>query len=137
MENELYAVEKILCEYLGGCGAVFLPETRRDGAVTVSLTGGQEIYRSYVDGSYLTGIPFDVRLRKPDCADNVEDKLDAAAFFAALADYLHETPMPVEGWRVLPASGKPFGGAYAKSAVWDDGTEEYRAGYVLEVYIRK
>ncbi len=137
METELYAMEKILCDYLSGCGTVFLPETWRDGAVCVSLTGGQDVYRTYVDGSYLAGIPFDVRIRKPKCADNVADKLDAAAFYAALAEYIHDTPMPVEGWRVLPSSGKPFGGAYAKSAVYDDGTEEFRAGYLLEFYIRK
>lgn len=137
MENELYAMEKILCDYLSGCGEVFLPETWRDGAVCVSLTGGQDVYRTYVDGSYLAGIPFDVRIRKPKCADNVADKLDAAAFYAALAEYIHDTPMPVEGWRVLPSSGKPFGGGYAKSAVYDDGTEEFRAGYLLEFYIRK
>lgn len=137
MENELYAMEKILCDYLSGCGEVFLPETWRDGAVCVTLTGGQDVYRTYVDGSYLAGIPFDVRIRKPKCADNVADKLDAAAFYAALAEYIHDTPMPVEGWRVLPSSGKPFGGGYAKSAVYDDGTEEFRAGYLLEFYIRK
>lgn len=137
MENELYSMEQILCSYLGGCGAVFLPETWRDGAVCVSLTGAQDVYRTYVDGSYLAGIPFDVRVRCPKCADNVAEKLDAAAFFAALAQYIHDTPMPVDGWRVLPSSGKPFGGAYAKSAVYDDGTEEYRAGYVLEYYIKK
>lgn len=137
MENELYAMEKILCDYLSGCGEVFLPETWRDGAVCVSLTGGQDVYRTYVDGSYLAGIPFDVRIRKPKCADNVADKLDAAAFYAALAEYIHDTPMPVEGWRVLPSSGKPFGGGYAKSAVYDDGTEEYRAGYLLKFYIKK
>lgn len=137
MENELYAMEKILCDYLSGCGEVFLPETWRDGAVCVSLTGGQDVYRTYVDGSYLAGIPFDVRIRKPKCADNVADKLDAAAFYAALAEYIHDTPMPVEGWRVLPSSGKSFGGAYSKSAVYDDGTEEYRAGYLLKFYIKK
>jgi len=38
---------------------------------------------------------------------------------------------------VLPSSGKPFGGAYAKSAVYDDGTEEFRAGYLLKFYIKK
>lgn len=137
MGNELYAMEKILCDYLSGCGTVFLPETWRDGAACVSLTGGQDVYRTYVDGSYLAGIPFDVRIRKPKCANNVADKLDAAAFFAALEEYIHDTPMTVEGWRVLPASGKPFGGAYSKSAVYEDGTEEYRAGYLLKFYIKK
>lgn len=137
MENELYAMEKILCEYLSKSGTVFLPETWRDGAVCVSLTGGQEVYRTYVDGSYLAGIPFDVRVRKPKCADNVADKLDTAAFYAALAEYIHDTPIDVEGWQVLPSSGKPFGGAYAKSAVYDDGTEEYRAGYLLKFYVKK
>lgn len=137
MENELYVMEKILCDYLGGCGTVFLPETWRDGAACVSLTGGQNVYRTYVDGSYLAGIPFDVRIRKEKCADNVADKLDAAAFYASLAEYIHDTPMAVEGWRVLPSSGKPFGGAYAKSAIYDDGTEEFRAGYLLEFYIKK
>lgn len=137
MENELYEMEKLLCTYLSGSGTVFLPETWRDGAVCVSLTGAQDIYRVYVDGSYLAGIPFDVRIRKPRCADNVSEKMDAAAFFAALADYIHTTPMSVDGWQVLPASGQPFGGAYMKSAVYDDGTEEYRAGYRLKFYIKK
>lgn len=137
MENEFYTMEQILCAYLSGCGTVFLPETWRDGAVCVSLTGGQEVYRTYVDGSCLAGLPFDVRVRCPKCADNAADKMEAAAFFAGLADYIRQTPMPVEGWRVLPSSGRPFGGGYAKSAVWDDGTEEYRSGYVLEFYMKK
>lgn len=138
MENEFYEMEKILCGYLNGFGeVVFLPETWRDGAVCVSLTGGQEIFRSYVDGSYLAGIPFDIRVRLPRAADNIAEKLDTAEFFAALAEYIRETPMTVDGWQVLPASGKPYGGAYHKSAVHDDGTEEYRAGYLLKVYIKK
>ncbi len=137
MENELYTMEQILCAYLSGSGVVFLPETWRDGAVCVSLTGGQEVYRTYVNGSYLAGIPFDVRVRKPKCADNVAEKMDVAAFYAALAEYIHGHPMPVEGWLVVPSSGKPFGGAYAKSAVYEDGTEEYRAGYFLKFYLKK
>ena len=139
MENEFYEMEKLPCEYLSGCGTVVLPETWRDGTACVSLTGAQNIERVYVDGSYLANLPFDVRIRKPRCADNVADKLDAAAFFAALADYIHETPMPApaEDWKVLPSSGQPFGGSYAKSAVYDDGTEEYRAGYLLKYYIKR
>ena len=47
-------------------------------------------------------------------------------------------PSPADGWKVLPSSGQPFGGAYAKSAVYDDdGTEEYRAGYLLKYYIKR
>lgn len=139
MKNELYRMEELLCDYLSGCGTVILPETWRDGAACVSLTGTQNIERVYVDGSYQASIPFDVRIRKPRCADNVADKLDAAAFFAALADYIHDTPMPApaDSWKVLPASGQPFGGVCTKAAVYEDGTEEFRAGYLLKFYIRK
>lgn len=137
MENELYRMEQLLCEYLSGCGTAVLPETWRDGAACVSLTGAQKIERVYVDGSYLASIPFDVRIRKPRCADNIADKLEAAAFFAALADYIHGTPMAVTDWTVVPASGQPFGGACTKAAVHKDGTEEYRAGYRLKFYIKK
>lgn len=137
MENELYRMEELLCGYLSGCGTVVLPETWRDGAACMSLTGAQKIERVYVDGSYLASIPFDVRIRKLRCADNVADKLDAAAFFAALEDYIHGTPMPVPEWTVVPSSGQPFGGACTKAAVYEDGTEEYRAGYRLKFYIKK
>jgi len=134
---EDYTMEKILCEYLSGCGTVFLPETWRDGAAYVALTGDQEICRTYVDGSYLAGIPFEVRIRRPNGADSAAETLEAAAFFAALAEYVHDTPMPAEGWCVVPSSGKPFGGTYTKTAVYDDGTEEYRAGYLLKQYRKK
>ena len=137
MNTEFYSMEQILCDYLSGCGTVFLPETWRDGAVCVSLTAEQEVYRTYVDGSYLAGIPFEVRIRCSKCADHPAEKMEAAAFFAALADYIYGTPMPVDGWHVVPASGKPFGGGYVKSAVYDDGTEEYRAAYLLKFYITK
>ena len=147
MENNLYTgaekrIPEILCDYLSGSGSVFLPETWREGAVCVSMTGGHEVYSEYVDGSYLAGIPFDVRIRKARSADSIADKLDAAAFFAALEDYLHDTPMPaydgqLRDMKVLPASGKPYGGACHKSAVHEDGTEEYRAGYLLKFYVKK
>ncbi len=130
-------MEKILCGYLSGCGTVFLPETWRDGAVCVTLTGEPDICRTYVDGSYRAGIPFEVCVRCPKCTDSVEDKLKTAEFFMALTDYIRNTSMPVGGWRVLPSSGKPSGGAYRKAAVYDDGTEEYRAGYILEIYVRE
>lgn len=136
MENEFYETERRLCDYLGGIGCVFLPETWRDGAACVSMTGGQSINRAYVDGSYRTRIPFDVRIRKVRCANSVSDKLEIAAFFARLTDYIADTPFPDDGWRVLPSAGKPKSCAYSKSAVYDDGTEEYRAGYVLEIYMK-
>lgn len=136
MENEICAVEKLLCDYLGGMGEVFLPETWRDGAACVSMTGGQNVCRVYVDGSYRTRIPFDVRIRRVRCANSVFDKLEAALFFERLTAYIGSNSPPHDGWCVMPSSCKSGICAYSKAAVYDDGTEEYRAGYVLEIHMK-
>ncbi|MGN1346531.1 MAG: hypothetical protein ACI4V1_07075 [Eubacteriales bacterium] len=138
-DKEKRTVPELLCAYLNGSGSVFLPETWRDGAACVSLTGGYTVYREYVDGSYLAGLPFDVRIRTPRASSaSPAAKLDAAAFYAALAEYIRAVPMTEEDGertdlRVLPTAG----GTYHKAAVCDDGTEEYRAGYLLKFYGKK
>ncbi len=135
MEGIQSEVMRRLCEYLGGSGTVFLPETERDGTASVSFTGGGELLRTYVDGSYLMAIPFDVRIRRRRASNDVSAKLDACRYFERLNEYVGSSPMG-EGLEVLPTLGRAFGGTYSKSAIYEDGTEEFRAGYILKIYIK-
>ncbi len=136
--HEELRIPEMICEYLNGSGSVFLPETWRDGAACVSMTGGHEIYREYVDGSYIAGMPFDIRVRTPRGTHNsIADKLDVASFYAALAEYIRTTPLTpasdtLSDFKILPmAGGTPY-----KSAVYDDGAEEYRAGYMCRFFVK-
>lgn len=114
----------------------FVPETWRAGAASVRLTGGVSAARTYVDGSVRLAVPFEVRIRCP--GRTVADRLEAAAFFSTLGAYVRSHRMPLvppdenrDEW--IPAEAAQTGGP-SKSAVYENGEEEYRASYLLTVF---
>lgn len=123
-------IPEMICGYLNGMGGdiPFIPETWREDSAAVWLTGGAERIREYIDGSAVIGIPFEIRVR---CAGRaVSDRLDAVRFFTDIAEYIVKIPMD-DGSAKIEITG----GA-AKSAVYDNGEEEYRAAYRLTKYCR-
>lgn len=127
--NETESLPALLCGFFSqsGAGIPFVPEVWRDGAAAVWLTGSAYSVKEYVDGSAVVAVPFEVRVRCDGTA--VKNRLDVLALFAGLAEYV-KTHTPADGIRVLPTSGA------AKSAVYDDGTEEYRMGMAVQLLHR-
>ena len=123
----------LLCEYLNGMptrGSVdFVPEVWREGEAAVWLTGGVAADREYIDGSAVMSVPFEIRLR---CGcSSVAERLDAIAFFSAVEDYALSVPVTVSGeeyGRVIPKGGT------FKSAIYENGDEEYRAAYSFRYF---
>lgn len=123
-------IPEMICGYLNGMGGdiPFVPEAWRENSAAVWLTGGAERIREYVDGSAVVGVPFEIRVR---CAGrSVADRLDAVQFFADIAEHIKTVAMEDDG-----AELEVTGGA-SKSAVYDNGEEEYRAAYRLVRYCR-
>lgn len=124
-------IPELICQYLNGMGGdiPFVPEAWREGAAAVWLTGGGERIREYVDGSSVVGVPFDIRVR---CVGrSVGDRLDAVGFFRAVAEYMRRTPMTELTDNSLPDARIEVVSGASKSAVFENGEEEYRAAYRL------
>lgn len=125
-------IPELICGYLNSMGGEipFVPESWREGSAAVWLTGGAKRIREYVDGSAVEAVPFEIRVR---CAGkSVSDRLDAVQFFAEIAAYIKSVPMADTDNTKIEATG----GAY-KSAIYENGEEEYRAAYRLCRYCRK
>ena len=123
-------IPEALCAYLNASGvAEFVPEVWREGAASVRLTGGVGAQSIYVDGSRLMSVPFEVRLRCPGRA--IADRLTAVEIFRRLGSYVRTTPMPIGNGQF--AEIRETGGA-SKSAVYENGEEEYRCGYVMRFF---
>lgn len=137
---EVLTIPARLAEWLGGSGTVpFVPEAWREGAATVRLTGGMTAARTYVDGSRRLAVPFEVRVRCRGYA--VSDRLGAVDFFRILGQYVRTHLIPVfepeiEGGEWIRGEVTEAGGP-SKSAVYENGDEEYRAAYVLTVFCPK
>ena len=115
-------IPEFLCGYFndGDLGMTFVPETWREGCASLWITGGGT-EKVYVDGSRIMALPFEIRIR---CGGRtIGDRLEATAFFAGLKNY-------IEGGE---AEITVTSGAY-KSAIYDNGEEEYRGAYVLRYY---
>ena len=126
--NETESLPALLCGFFSqsGAGIPFVPEVWRDGAAAVWLTGSAYSVKEYVDGSAVNAVPFEIRLR---CGGgDVSEKLAVLAWFDGLADYVKHHA-PADGIRVRTASGA------SKSAVYDDGSEEYRMALTAEIRI--
>jgi len=115
-------IPEFLCGYLsaGIPGVTFVPETWREGCASLWITGGG-VEKTYVDGSRIMAVPFEIRIRCD--GRTVGDRLDAAAFFAAVSDYID-----TGNGDITVTSGA------SKSAIYDNGEEEYRASYVLRYF---
>lgn len=117
-------IPEYLCGYFnhGNFGVTFVPETWRENAAALWLTGGGGMEKSYVDGSGIMAVPFEVRVR---CVGrSIGDRLDVIALFGSMAEYVRTCPMGEEQ-RIAVTSGA------SKSAVYENGEEEYRAAYVF------
>lgn len=128
-----YSIPVLLCEYLNSMeeDTPFVPETWREGAATVMLSGGDSAVREYVDGSSVVSVPFEVHLR---CSHtSIKCRLDAVEFFSRIASFVRETPVVLDGVALGEVSA--VGGTF-KSAVYENGEEEYRASYSFR-YLKK
>ena len=123
-------IPEALSAYLNRSGiAEFVPEVWRQGAASVRLTGGAREQSVYVDGSRLMSVSFEVRLRCP--GEAVKDRLSAVEVFRRLGYYVRTTPMSLGSGNT--AEIRESGGA-SKSAVYENGEEEYRCGYVMTFF---
>lgn len=119
-------IPEFLCDLIGGGnpGVPIVPETWRESAASLWLTGGG-IEKTYVDGSCLMAVPFEIRLR---ChGRTVDDRLDALTFFSTVGNIIASSQTSSR------ADIRVLSGA-SKSAIYENGEEEYRASYVLRYY---
>ena len=109
--------------------AEFLPETEGEvpGAVITALSATQQIKR-YIDGSYTGQFPFAVSMYADGASPG--GKLAVLGKFDALNEWFSCHVPPKDSSRVFTKIRQTT--LPAKAAVWQDGTEEYRAGFVLE-----
>jgi len=130
---EEITIPALLASYLNEseCGVTFVPEAWREGKGTLWLTGGVTDVREYVNGSVMRSVPFEVRIRCE--SDTVKKRLDVITVFAVLDEYIRSTPVPISENEV--GEVKPSGGA-AKSAIYENGDEEYRAAFLFR-YLKK
>lgn len=125
----------LLCDFLNRMperGDIsFVPEVWREGDAAVWLTGAASAAREYIDGSCVMTVGFEIRLR---CSkESVAKRLDAIDFFSSVERYVLANPVTSGGSEI--GSIVPSGGSF-KSAVYENGDEEYRAAYSFG-YFRK
>ncbi|MBE6598951.1 MAG: hypothetical protein E7638_05865 [Ruminococcaceae bacterium] len=119
-----------ICAYLNGFGGRIcdlVPETMSD----VNPCGGMFMKsavktRKYVDGSAVSEIPFEIRVRTDGVT--VREKLDVHEYFAAISAYVKDNPMAGDGICGM----EPVGGG-ERCAVLPGGDEEYRMEFVVSV----
>ncbi len=118
-------IPEFLCGYFnaGGLGMIFVPETWRESCASLWITGGGT-EKTYVDGSRIMAVPFEIRIRCD--GRTIADRLEAVSFFAAVSRYIDGGSADI-----TVTSGA------SKSAVYDNGEEEYRGAYVLRYYQSK
>ncbi|MBE6541063.1 MAG: hypothetical protein E7672_01285 [Ruminococcaceae bacterium] len=106
----------------------FLPETWRDGFASLRMTGGPDTVRSYVDGSGIIALTFEIRVRCE--GEDVGDRLDVLEFYKKIADHVRGNMINLGGreGKIVVRSNA------SKSAVFSSGEEEYRAAYVLRYF---
>ena len=106
----------------------FVPEAWRDGYASLRMTGGPDTVRSYIDGSGVITLTFEVRIRCE--GESVGDRLDVLDFYKKIADYVRGNSLTVGGreGKIIVRSNA------SKSAVFSSGEEEYRAVYVLRYF---
>lgn len=115
-------IPEFLCGYFnaGNPGLTLVPETWRENCASLWITGGGA-EKNYVDGSRLMALPFEIRIRCP--GRTVNDRLDAVAFFTGIGRIIDRGDADI-----TVTSGA------SKSAIYENGEEEYRASYVLRYY---
>ena len=88
----------------------------------LSLDGSKNTLREYIDGSKIIEAGFEVRLRVR--ADSLKDRLDAAEFFRKVS--LAVSDNAGENFTLNESSGM------TKSAIYENGDEEFRASYKIK-----
>ena len=126
-ENELL---RRLCDSLTEMtGREVIPETWRDGCVSVFLAGGGERVRSYVDGGVVVALPLDIKMREVvRCEADRLRVLDVLAEIADAAEAGISLGTGVEYAKLSPA------GSAKKVKSHENGSEEYVSPFVLEYY---
>ena len=115
-------IPEFLCEYFNDSdpGAEIVPETWREGCASLWLTGGGT-EKTYVDCSKIAAIPFEIRIR---CRGRtVSDRLEALSFFTVIGGIIASGQADI-----TVTSGA------SKSAIYENGEEEYRASYMLRYH---
>ena len=87
----------------------------------LSLDGSKNTVREYIDGSKIIEAGFEVRLRVR--ADSLKDRLDAAEFFRKVSSAVSDK---TNGFFSIGESS-----GMTKSAVYENGDEEFRASYKI------
>ncbi len=124
-------IPEIICDYLSGIGGVaFVPEAWRDGCAAVFLSGGER-YRKYIDGSATVSVPFEVRIRA--AGRSLEDRLSAVRLFANIDRHIDAADVSCDYDGITEIYIKAAGGV-RRSAVYENGSEEYTAPYMLSYY---
>lgn len=88
----------------------------------LSLDGSRNTLREYIDGSKIIEAGFEIRLRVR--ADSLKDRLDAAEFFRKVS--LAVSDNAGENFTLNESSGM------TKSAIYENGDEEFRASYKIK-----
>lgn len=129
-----YTIPALLCEYLNSIETIetiFVPETLREGSATVFLSGEETTLREYINGSSVVSVPFEIRLR---CgSSSVRERLDAVDFFTRIKAYAENNPVHItenEDGQIISTGG------IFKSAVFENGDEEYRGAFSFR-YMKK
>lgn len=114
--------------------ADFLPETEGNvpGGVVTALSASRQIKR-YIDGSYTGQFPFAVSLYTDGSSPG--GKLTVLGQLESLTEWLSAHLPPDDTGKVFTKIRQTT--LPAKAAVWQDGTEEYRAAFVLEYNVSK
>lgn len=125
-ESELL---RALCDALSGAlGVEFIPETWRDGCVSVFLAGGSEKKRTYVDGSAIAELSLEVKARSVMRSE--ADRLRVIDILSSISS-LREISLGDGESAVLCSAGY-----VKKMKTYENGSEEYTCPIVLRYFWR-
>ena len=128
-ENELL---KRLCSALTEIlGRECIPETWRDGCISVFLAGGGGGVRSYVHGGGIVALPLEIKMRSVMRCE--ADRLRVLDVLSEIADAADEgiSLGGVKYARLRPS------GSVRKTKTHENASEEYTAPCVLEYYAER
>lgn len=126
-ENELL---RRLCDALTETvGIEFIPETWREGCVSVFLAGGGGKARSYVDGGAIAALPVDIKIRETVRCE--ADRLRVLGVLASVASVSRSGISLGDGVELARLTRT---GSAKKVKVHENGCEEYASPFVLEYY---
>lgn len=123
-ESELL---RALCDTLTEIfGREFIPETWRDGCVSVFLGGGRGTVRTYVDGSASSAIFIDIKMR--EVVRSEADRLRVLDVLSSITKEAVKIPLDDGGAKLCSA------GSAKKTKTYENGSEEYTAPFILKYF---